>query len=177
MESEFVALPQKAADGSMRLMTDPAAARRRKFLVVADGTPESEIAIHFASLRALHTSGVVTLFSVVDLGEAAQQWLGVQNLMREEARAEAEATLHKLAAHVNEYAGIMPELVIREGRLAEELLKFIAEDTNIAILVLAAGTGKEGPGPLVSTIAGKGFPIPVTVVPDTLTEEAIQALA
>lgn len=159
-------------------MTEPhAAAKRRKFLVVADGTPESEIAIHFASLRARHTNGVVTLFTAIDPGESAQQWLGVQNIMREEARAEAESVLHKLAAHVNDYAGIMPELVIREGRLAEELLKFIAEDKDVAILVLAAGTGKDGPGPLVSTIAGKGFPIPVTVVPGILSEDAIQALS
>lgn len=154
-----------------------AAGKRRKFLVVADGTPESELAIHFASLRARHTNGVVTLFSAIDPGESAQQWLGVQNIMREEARAEAESVLHKLAAHVNDYAGIMPELVIREGRLAEELLKFIAEDKDVAILVLAAGTGKEGPGPLVSTIAGKGFPIPVTVVPGILSEDALQALS
>jgi nucleotide-binding universal stress UspA family protein len=153
------------------------AAKRRKFLVIADGTPESEVAIHFASLRAKHTNGVVTLLAVLGPPDAEGQWLGVQNIMREEARSEAEAVLHKLAAHVNDYADIMPELVIREGRLADELLKFIEEDKDIAILVLASGAGKEGPGPLVSIVVSKGFPIPVTVVPGTLTEEAIQALA
>ncbi|MDR3500719.1 MAG: universal stress protein [Parvibaculum sp.] len=164
-------------------MTESAAPRAisprkaRKFLVVADGTPESEVAIHFASLRAQHTNGVVTLLAVVPPADSASQWLGVQNLMREEARSEAEAVLHKLAAHVNDYAGIMPELVIREGRLADELHRFIEEDKDIAILVLASGAGKDGPGPLVSTIGNKGFPIPVTVVPGTLTEEAVRALA
>jgi nucleotide-binding universal stress UspA family protein len=154
-----------------------AAAKRRKFLVIADGTPESEVAIHFASLRAQHTNGVVTLLAVVPPADSASQWLGVQNLMREEARGEAEAVLHKLAAHVNEYSGIVPELVIREGRLADELHRFIDEDKDVAILVLASGAGKEGPGPLVSAIGAKGFPIPVTVVPGSLTEEAIRALA
>jgi nucleotide-binding universal stress UspA family protein len=154
-----------------------AAAKRRKFLVVADGTPESEIAIHFASLRAKHTDGVVTLLAVLGPPDAASQWLGVQNLMREEARSEAEAVLHKLATQVNEYSGIMPELVIREGRLADELHRFIEEDKDIAILVLASGTGKDGPGPLVSSVGNKGFPIPVTVVPGTLSEADIQALA
>jgi nucleotide-binding universal stress UspA family protein len=154
-----------------------APSRRRKFLVVADGTPESEIAIHFASLRAKHTNGMVTLLAVLAPPDANGQWLGVQNIMREEARAEAEAVLHKLAAHVNEYAGIIPELVIREGRLADELQKFIEEDKNVAILVLAAGAGKDGPGPLVSLTGSGGFPIPVTVVPGILTEDAIRALA
>jgi nucleotide-binding universal stress UspA family protein len=153
------------------------APKRRKFLVVADGTPESEIALHFAALRAKHTNGVVTLLAVLGPPDAAGQWLGVQNIMREEARSEAEAVLHKLAANVNDYTGIVPELVIREGRLADELLKFIEEDKDIAILVLASGTGKDGPGPLVSAVGAKGFPIPVTVVPGTLTDEAVQALA
>ncbi|ABS65208.1 UspA domain protein [Parvibaculum lavamentivorans DS-1] len=154
--------------------------KRRKFLVVVDGTPESEVALHFASLRASHTSGVVTLLAVIEPGEASQQWLGVQNIMKEEAREEAEELLHRLAAHVNEYAGIMPELVIREGRRAEQVMQLIAEDKDIAILVLAAGLGKEGPGPLVTMVASaseKAFPIPVTVVPGNLTEEAIRTLA
>jgi hypothetical protein len=46
--------------------------------------------------------------------------------------------------------------------------------------VLAAGSGTEGPGPLVTAIAGKGagsFPIPVTIVPGTLDDESIAALA
>ena len=42
--------------------------------------------------------------------------------------------------------------MIREGDTAEEILKLIDEDEDIAILVLAAGTGKEGPGPLVSNL-------------------------
>lgn len=154
--------------------------KRRKFLVVVDGTPESEVALHFASLRASHTSGVVTLLAVIEPGEASQQWLGVQNIMKEEAREEAEELLHRLAAHVNEYAGIMPELIIREGRRAEQVMQLIAEDKDIAILVLAAGLGKEGPGPLVTMVASaseKAFPIPVTVVPGNLTEEAIRSLA
>ena len=46
--------------------------------------------------------------------------------------------------------------------------------------VLAAGTGREGPGPLVSALAGKSsasFPIPVAIVPGHLEDEEIDALA
>ena len=154
--------------------------KRRKFLVVVDGTPESEVAIHVAGLRASLTGEVVTLLAVIEPGEASQQWLGVKNIMQEEAREEAEELLHRLAAHVNEYAGIMPELIIREGRRDEQVMQLIREDKDVAILVLAAGTGKEGPGPLVSMVASaseKAFPIPVTVVPGNLTEEALRSLA
>jgi nucleotide-binding universal stress UspA family protein len=67
--------------------------------------------------------------------------------------------------------------VIREGNTAEEILKLIDEDADIGILVLAAGTGKEGPGPLVSNL-GKtagSFPIPVAIVPGHLSNEEIDA--
>ena len=42
--------------------------------------------------------------------------------------------------------------MIREGDPAEEIVKLIDEDADIGILVLAAGTVKEGPGPLVSSL-------------------------
>ena len=172
-------MPDSPPGGSIRLMTRPEGAKRRKFLVVVDGTPESEVAIHFASLRARHTDGVVTLLAVLEPGDASQQWLGVQNIMKEEAREEAEQLLHRLASHVNEYAGIRAELIIREGRRAEQVKALIEEDKDVAILVLAAGTGKEGPGPLVTLVAGgsdKAFNIPVTVVPGDLSEEELRAL-
>jgi nucleotide-binding universal stress UspA family protein len=98
--------------------------------------------------------------------------------MRAEARDEAEATLAKIAQTVRERIGIEPEIVIREGIATEQIHAAIEEDRDIAILVLAAGSAKEGPGPLVSSIAGKAaaFPIPVTVIPDLLTDEEIDAL-
>jgi len=55
---------------------------------------------------------------------------------------------------VNDIVGAMPELVIREGRAVDEICALLKEDRAISILVLAAGTSTEGPGPLVSLIAG-----------------------
>jgi nucleotide-binding universal stress UspA family protein len=154
------------------------AGHRRKFLAVVDETPECERAIAYASRRALSTNGVLVLLFVIEPGEA-QQWLGVEQIMREEAQATAAAALDVNAAKVREALGIEPELVIREGSPTDEIHKLIEEDQDIAILVLAAGGAKEGPGPLVSSVAGKGaaFPIPVTVVPASLSDEDIESLA
>ncbi len=153
--------------------------RRRKFLVVVDGTQECEVAIQFASRRAKHTKGGVVLLAVLEPG-GFEHWLGVENLMKEEARQEAEKIVHGHAARVNDVAGIVPELEIREGKKVDLIRDLIKEDPAIAILVLAASTGKEGPGPLVEMVAGgvdAGFSIPVTVVPGSLTDEDIHDLA
>jgi nucleotide-binding universal stress UspA family protein len=151
---------------------------RRKFLAIVDATPERETAVAYASRRAKNTGGVLVLLFVIEPGDF-QHWLGVEKIMRDEAMANANAALDASATKVRQDLGIEPELVVREGKPAEQIHKLIEEDQDIAILVLAAGAGKEGPGPLVASIAGKGaaFPIPVTVVPQNLSPEEIESLA
>ena len=152
--------------------------RPRKFLVVIDKTPECHLAVRFATRRAQHTGGRVTLFCVSE-PEDFQQWRGVAEIMKDEAHQEAENLIYEAARVVNELSGIIPELVILEGRPAECLVELIKSDKDISILVLAAGTAKEGPGPLVSAFAGRSGvnPIPITIVPGCLTAKEIDALA
>ncbi len=147
-------------------------------MAVIDDTPECGRAVHYAGMRAKNSNGGVVLLYVI-ANVDFQQWLGVEEIMRAEAWEEAEARLAKAAQTLRETIGIEPETVIREGSAAEEIHALIEEDRDIAILVLAAGSAKDGPGPLVSSIAGKAaaFPIPVTVIPDLLTDEEIDALS
>ena len=154
------------------------AGHRRKFLTIIDDTPECERAVAYASKRAQSTSGTLVLLYIITPDDF-QHWLGVEKIMREEAQATAAAALDAFAATVRQSLGIEPELVIREGKPTEEIHKVIEQDQDIAILVLAAGASKEGPGPLVASIAGKAaaFPIPVTVVPQNLSDEEIESLA
>jgi nucleotide-binding universal stress UspA family protein len=152
---------------------------KRKFLVVVDTSDECRVATRYAARRAQHTNGIVTLLCIIGPSNF-QQWGGVERVMREEAHEEAERLLHDWAKYANDLTGNMPELIIREGRTEEEIRKLFSEEVAVSILVLAAGTSKEGPGPLVSALAGKGDPgytIPVTVVPGNLSDEAIDALA
>ncbi|MFI0845227.1 universal stress protein [Mesorhizobium sp. IMUNJ 23232] len=153
------------------------AGHRRKFLAVVDETPECERAVAYASMRAKSTGGVVVLLYVIEPGDF-QHWLGVEKIMREEAQATANAALDMHATKVRTRLGIEPELVVREGKPTEQIHQLIEDDQDIAILVLAAGASKEGPGPLVASIAGKNaaFPIPVTVVPQNLSDEEIASL-
>src|SRR5258705_4368484 len=158
-------------------MSSSADARNpRKFLVVIDKTRESAVALRFATRRAQHTGGRVTLLCAATLPDF-QQWRGVEEIMRDEAYAEAEALVLDAAKVVNELAGIVPELVIRYGLTNECLSQLLKEDPDISILVLASGTANEGPGPLVSMFGTAVQAIPVTIVPGNFTDEQIDALA
>jgi nucleotide-binding universal stress UspA family protein len=151
-------------------------ARVRKFLVVVDTTPECKVALRYAARRARHTGGRVTLLAAAAPPDF-QQWRGVEEIMEDEAHAEAEALLHAAAGAVNEQGGILPELIILQGRASECVSRLLKEDKDISILVLAAGAGKEGPGPLVTMFAAGVQTVPVTIVPGNLTEAAIDSIA
>lgn len=151
---------------------------RRKFLAVIDDTPECERAVAYAARRARTTHGSLLLLYVVKNAEF-QQWMGVGDIMRAEAHEAAQAALDRHAAKVRAEINMDAELVIREGLPKDEIRALIDEDRDIGILVLAAGDGKDGPGPLVQSIAaatGGAFTIPVTVVPFGLSDEDIDHL-
>lgn len=157
-------------------MSSPASRAPRKFLVVIDKTPKCAVALRFATRRAQHTGGRVTLMCAATLPDF-QQWRGVEEIMRDEAHAEVEAMLHEAAKTVNELGGILPELVIPYGLVTDCLAQMLKEDKDISILVLASYAGKEGPGPLVSMFGAAVQAIPVTIVPGNFTNEQIDALA
>lgn len=152
---------------------------KRKFLVVIDDTPECDRAVTFAAHRVKRTGGTVVLLCVIDSADF-QQFLGVEEVMRAEAREEAERLLDSRIARIAKIGDIRTETVIREGDPIQEIERVIAADPGIAILVLAASTSNEGPGPLVTAFAsrsgGGALPILVTIVPGSMTDEQVIAV-
>ncbi|MEC9346676.1 MAG: universal stress protein [Pseudomonadota bacterium] len=162
-------------------MSDDADERKpRNFLVVVDDTPECRLALRFAARRARSMDdGGVVLLRVTEPPDF-QHWMGVAELMREEARQEAEALLSDLAAQVQRDTGLMPQFVIREGNIREEVAQQIAEDDSIRVLVLGAAAGASDPGPLVRAFAGElagSLRLPVTIVPGNLSVAQIDQLS
>ena len=155
------------------------AGHKRKYLVVIDDTPECDRAVYWASQRAARTNSSLVMLRVIETQDRNQQWLGVADIMRAEAHEEANAVLDRHAARSASITGVMPQRVIREGEKTQEVLNLIEDDEDIAILVLAAATGKEGPGPLVSGLAKSAgaYPIPVAIVPGHLSDEELDAMS
>jgi nucleotide-binding universal stress UspA family protein len=76
--------------------------------------------------------------------------------------------------------GVEPELVIREGEKAEQVIAQIKEDKEVAILILGGGTTGTGPGPLVTQLVTRSvneLTVPITVVPGTMSKEDIIAVS
>ena len=150
---------------------------KRKYLVVIDDTEECDRALYWAAKRAGRTKSQIVMLRVIEPGERNQQWLGVAYIMKAEAMETANKELDKYAERAKKLTKLAPDRVIREGVTAEEIVKLIDEDEDIGILVLAAGTSNEGPGPLVSSLTRTAgtFPIPMAIVPGHLSDADIDA--
>lgn len=149
----------------------------RKFLVVLDDTRECLNAMRFAAMRAAHTGGGVTILAIIPPDEV-QQWFGVADVMRAEARERIEAHFEVFAKWMRDRQGVNPVLEIREGDPVAEILNLVKEDTEIGVLVLGAGTDKGGPGPLVNAMsrASGSLPVPITIVPGDMSKERLESI-
>jgi hypothetical protein len=107
----------------------------------------------------------------------------VREEIARQQRQEAEADLQQSAEYVQAETGLPPEFLIHEAdSVRAALKKVLTEDPDIKIMVLAAGTGRGGPGPLVSAIAKDGVrfgdrKVPITIVPGDLNDDEISDLA
>ncbi|MFD2740330.1 universal stress protein [Sulfitobacter aestuarii] len=150
----------------------------RKFLVVLDDSSECLNAMRFAALRAAHTGGGVTVLSVIPPDEF-NHWIGVGEVMREEARERIEVHFEVFAKWMRDKQGVDPELVIREGEPADEILQQLTDDPEIGVLVLGASSDKKkGPGPLVTQLSRNAglLAVPITIVPGHLSKERLEAI-
>lgn len=152
--------------------------RPRSYLVVVDDTPESRLALRFASRRAAKNDGQVSLLHVIPPTDFIQ-WGGVQDVIEAEAQEKAEALLSAIVEEVMDETGIRPSVSVRHGKPAEEVLKAVTGDSSLQMLVLGAASSG-APGPLVAFFSGEAagqLPCPVLIVPGALDEQALDRLA
>ncbi|MFV0430829.1 MAG: universal stress protein [Alphaproteobacteria bacterium] len=148
----------------------------RKFLCVVDDSEELEAALLYAAKRAKFTGGKVALFYCVE-PKQFQHWVGVGRIMEQEAEEDAQMHVDNAAKYIRSITGEEPIQYIRNGKIEEELLAILSDPSEgISTLVLAIGSAKEGPGPLITQFISKrsvNLPVPVALVPQHLSAEEI----
>lgn len=148
-----------------------------KFLVVLDDSRECLNAMRFAAMRAARLGTGVQILAII-APEEFNHWIGVGEIMREEARDRIHAHFEVFAKWMRDKQNVDPVLVIREGEPVPEVLRQIEEDGEIGILVLGASAEKGGPGPIVTALSRNfgSLPVPLTIVPGELSKEQLEAI-
>jgi hypothetical protein len=150
----------------------------RIYLVVVDESPEAGIALRFAARRAVKTGGGVEILALVPPQEFIA-FGGVQATIEEEARLHAEGLVTAAAGTLIEESGLRPSITVREGEGPKIIREIIAANPEIAALVLGAAASG-APGPLVTHFSGAdagALPVPIMIIPGSLTREAIDRLS
>lgn len=158
-------------------MDNPTTDSVRTYLVVVDTTPESVVALRYASLRAARVGARVSLLHVTAATEF-QQWGGVQAAIEAEEQANAEELLDAVADSVVGWTGERPATIIVKGEPTAAILEVVAADPSIHALVLGAAS-RGAPGPLVAYFAGERagtLPCLVMIVPGGLDPDRLEDL-
>lgn len=149
-----------------------------KYLVCADGRPESWAALRLACMKARVRGGGVDVLHIIP--PADFQTLGaVADKMREERKTEGEQLLQKLSNDAATTYGIAPRAILREGDIGEEIIKVSLEDPNTIMLVIGVAQEKSGRGKLAGWLAGQlGSKLltPLLMVPGNLTDDQLLTL-
>ena len=152
----------------------------RYILVIVDDTEEMNIALDYACARSKKTGRKIIIATFIEpLDVLTTQ--GVTEIMKNEARDEAEKKMHSAATIVKDSTGNMPILYIREGEIIGELKKLIEEEENINVLVLAANSNEKikNPGPIINALVTKEIStlrIPVMIVPGNFSKDHISQI-
>ena len=151
----------------------------RKFLIILDDAPEMLNAMRYAGIRAAKTGGGVEMLAIIS-AEEFQHFMGVADVMRAEAHEKIEAHFQVFKSRMEKREGLTPTLAIREGDKVDMVLEHIKSDPEIGVLVLGAGTGKGGPGPVIQAVTGRRMSdlrVPITIVPGSMTKDEIVAVS
>ena len=152
----------------------------RYILVVADNSQEMNTALEYACARSKKTSRKIIIATFIEpLDVLTTQ--GVTEIMKNEAREDAEKRLKDASSIVKESTGELPVLHIREGDIIQELKNLINEERNINVLVLGANVDEKekDAGPIISSLVSRelsNIRIPIMIVPGNFSSEHISLI-
>ena len=142
----------------------------RYILVIADDSAEMEVALEYACARSKKTSRKIIIATFIEpLDVLTTQ--GVTEIMKNEAREEAEKILQKAAGIVKEKTGEIPALSIREGETIEE-----QQDINVLVLASKSDPKDKNPGPIINSLLTNeisNMRIPIMIVPGNFSIDHI----
>jgi len=149
------------------------------FLVCVNDKNHSYTALHFACKKANTTGSAVKLLCVVDPVDY-NTIFSVADVIKDERIATAQDLLEEMAEKAKTWTNTPPFTMVKEGRIVDEIIAAIAEDTTIDLLIVAVAadgsSSKSGLLPTLTSATGHKFHIPLLIVPGNLSDEEIDQL-
>lgn len=147
-------------------------------IVCIDTTNTSELTLRYACYKAKLTGFVVRILAVMEPSHR-NLIFGGKTIGREK-RKELERHLNKLIASVQKETFVTPEISIREGDIVAEITREIKSSPNCAMLIFGKSDNSLSDNTVLPKIAqrvGGRIRVPITIVPENLSDEFLKKLA
>jgi len=150
-----------------------------KFLVCVNEKDHSRTALRYACIKAKWRKCAVEMLYVVDPLDY-NTIFSVGDKIKKDRKEAAEELFEKLAIEAEQWSGVKPSGIVREGKIADVIVNTIEEDEDISLLVLGVAadgsSGKGGLMPQLTNAVGDKYHVPILIVPGNLTDEEIEKL-
>ncbi len=147
-------------------------------IVCIDTTNASEAALRYACYKAKSTGFSVQILAVLEA--SYKNLLFGARAIGNEKRQQLEKHLKKLIDKVCQETGVTPAVSIREGDIVTEITRELKFTPNCAMLIFGKSHNSLSDNVVLPKIAGKignKINVPVTIVPENLSDEFLQELA
>lgn len=149
-----------------------------KILVCVAENEASPMALRMACKKALHKGDGVDILTVVEPMDF-QPLFGLGERISDEKREQAETLLQELAGIANKECGLTPTLHLREGKIGEQIIAAVMEDSDVNMLVIGLMPHSPTGSKLATWLAermGDEILVPIMIVPGNLTDQQLEAL-
>lgn len=146
-------------------------------IACVDVTNASSRALRYACLKAKKMNFAVTILAVMEVSH--KNLMFGSRAIAQDKRQQLEKDLIKLTENINSTVGIMPAVSIREGEIMTEIINEIKVTPTCAMLVLGKSQNTLSDNSLLPKVAqkiGNKIKVPVTIVPENLSDEFLEKL-
>lgn len=147
-------------------------------IVCIDTTNASETALRYACYKAKSRGFAVQILAVIEASH--KNLLFGAKAIGNEKRQQLENHLKKLIDAVCRETGVTPAISVREGDIITEITRELKLTTDCKMLIFGKSHNSLSDNTVLPQIAGKignKINIPVTIVPENLSNEFLQKLA
>lgn len=146
-------------------------------LVCIDTSNASESALRYACHKAKIKGFAVQILAVMEASH--KNLLFGAKAIGNEKRQLLEKHLQKLIETVCKETGIIPSISVREGDIVTEIIREIKVTASCAMLIFGKSNNAQSDNTVLPTIVqkiGNKISVPVTIVPQNLSNEFLENL-
>ncbi len=137
----------------------------------------SNRALRYACIKAKQMNFALTILSVMEVSH--KNLMFGSRAIAQDKRQQLEKNIKIIIDKIFSEFGIMPVISLREGEIMSEIINEIKATPTAAMLVLGKSQNALSDNSLLPKVAqkiGNKIKVPVTIVPENLTDEFLEKL-